>query len=122
MWFDRLLQASVVVFTDDARRDLAVLNRDGLINHALLLRVITHFDVTGDREILAERVTNETVVVRMRRKSAWPSNMMPKRSKASRSYQFAEFQMRLTEATTGKSSSGQNTFKRIRWFSEIDRR
>src|SRR5882724_5531126 len=56
------MQATVVVFTNDARRDLARLDRDRLIDDALLLCVITHLDVAGGRKVLAERMTDETVV------------------------------------------------------------
>jgi hypothetical protein len=38
------VQAAVVVFADDARRDLARLDRHGLVDHALL-GVVAHFDV-----------------------------------------------------------------------------
>ena len=56
------LLSSVVVFADHARRDLARLDRDRLVNDAFLFRVVTHLDVTGGRKILAERMADETVV------------------------------------------------------------
>src|ERR1035437_6517291 len=57
-----LVHASVIVFTDDARCDFAWLNRDRLIDHALLLGVITHLDMARNREILAKRMADKTVV------------------------------------------------------------
>src|ERR1700712_585265 len=56
------VQAAVVVFANDSRCDLARLDRHGLIDDALLLVVVAHFHMTGRREILAERMTDETVV------------------------------------------------------------
>ena len=38
------------------------LNGDGLVDHALQIGVVTHFDMTRDGEVLAEGVPNETVV------------------------------------------------------------
>ena len=58
----RSVQTAVVVFTNDARCDLSWLYGDGLVNHTLLLCVITHFDMTRRWEVFAERVSNETVV------------------------------------------------------------
>jgi hypothetical protein len=49
-------------FANDPRRDLARLDGHRLIDHPLLLRVIAHFDIAGNREILAERMSDETVV------------------------------------------------------------
>ena len=39
-----------------------VLDADRLVNHSPLLRVITDFHVAFQREILAERVSHETVI------------------------------------------------------------
>src|ERR1035438_5936778 len=50
----------------------------------------------------------------MRRRSRWPSKMIPKRSKASRSNQFAELQISVSETMAGTSSSGQKTLRRRR--------
>jgi hypothetical protein len=52
----------VVFFADHARRDFARLDRDRLVDHALLLGVVAHFDIAGHREVLAERMADETVV------------------------------------------------------------
>src|SRR6187399_3402893 len=57
-----LVKATVVVFADDARRDLARLDRHRLVDDALLLRVVAHLDRSRDREVLAERMADETVV------------------------------------------------------------
>src|SRR5690606_1016126 len=53
---------SVTFFANDARRDLSGLDGHRLIYNPLLLGVVTHFNVTGQREILAERVTDEAVL------------------------------------------------------------
>jgi hypothetical protein len=34
----------------------------GLVHHALLVGVVTHFDVADQREVLAERMADEAVV------------------------------------------------------------
>src|SRR5574343_637672 len=52
----------VGVFAHDARGVLARLNGDRLIDHSGLIGVVTHFNVTGNREVLAERVANEAIV------------------------------------------------------------
>src|SRR5574343_1651021 len=49
-------------FAHDARGVFARLDGYRLVNHTRLIRVVTHFDMTGDREILAERVANETII------------------------------------------------------------
>jgi hypothetical protein len=54
--------AAVVVFADDARRDLARLDRHRLVDHALLLGVVAHLDVARHREVLAQRMADEAVV------------------------------------------------------------
>src|SRR5512141_2560528 len=51
-----------MVFADDARRDFARLYAHRLVDHALLLRVVAHFDLPRNREILAERMADEAVV------------------------------------------------------------
>src|SRR3990170_2393724 len=50
------------VFPDDARDDFPRLDGDRLIHDAPLVGVVAHFDVSHDREILAERMTDEAVV------------------------------------------------------------
>src|SRR5574343_731488 len=50
------------VFAHDARGILARLDGDRLIDHSRLIGVVTHFNVTGNREILAERVADETII------------------------------------------------------------
>src|SRR5689334_14368315 len=52
----------VVLFANDARRDLSRFDRDGLVDDPLLVRVVAHLDIARDREVLAERVTDEAVV------------------------------------------------------------
>src|SRR5574343_794835 len=52
----------VGVFAHDARGVLARLDGDRLIDHSGLIGVVTHFNVTGNREILAERVADEAIV------------------------------------------------------------
>src|SRR5262245_12489034 len=53
---------TVLLLTNDPRRDLARLDRHGLINHALLIGVVPHFDVSRERKVLAERMADESVV------------------------------------------------------------
>jgi hypothetical protein len=53
---------SVIFLAHDARRHFARLDGHGLVDHALLLRVVAHFDIAGNREILAEGMADETVV------------------------------------------------------------
>src|SRR5690606_11264150 len=53
---------AVVVFAHDARRVLARLDRDGLVDDAFLFGVVAHFDVTGNRAVLAEGVADEAVI------------------------------------------------------------
>src|SRR3990172_4512043 len=57
-----LAQITVLVFADDARRDFTRLDRHRLVDYSLLLRVVAHLDLAGNRKILAERMTDETVV------------------------------------------------------------
>src|SRR5574343_282981 len=52
----------VGVFAHDARGVLTWLDGYRLVNHACLIRVITHFNMTGNREILAERMTDKAVI------------------------------------------------------------
>src|SRR5438093_917456 len=47
------LETAVVFFADDARRDLARLDRHRLVDDALLLGVVAHLDMTRGREVLA---------------------------------------------------------------------
>ena len=54
--------SAVVFFANHARRDFTHFDGDGLVNHALLFRVITHFNEARGGKILAERVANKTVV------------------------------------------------------------
>src|SRR6202034_3819512 len=51
-----------VVVADHTRHQRARLDADRLVDHALELRVISHFDIADEREILAERMTDETIV------------------------------------------------------------
>ena len=54
--------ATVVLLTDDTRRDLARLNGNRLVNHAFLLFVVTHFHIAGNREVFAERMSDKAVI------------------------------------------------------------
>ena len=38
---------SIMLFADHARRDLARLDADRLINHALLIRIVAHLNITA---------------------------------------------------------------------------
>src|SRR5471032_996173 len=58
----------------------------------------------------------------MRRRSGWPENMIPNRSKASRSYQLAAGQIPVSVSTTGKLSSTANTRSRTRQLCSIESR
>src|SRR5262249_52784208 len=60
----RVLERVVVpvILTDDLRYEHARLDGHGLVDDALLLRVVAHLDVAGEREVLAERVADEAVV------------------------------------------------------------
>ena len=51
-----------VVVADDLRHQRARLDRHRLVHHALFFGVVAHFDVADQREILAERMADETVV------------------------------------------------------------
>ena len=51
-----------MVFTNDAWRDLARLDGDGLVNDTFLFGVITHFDMARGGEIFSEGVADETLV------------------------------------------------------------
>ena len=50
------------IVTDHARHQHARLDRHGLVHHALLLGVVADLDVADQREVLAERMTHETVI------------------------------------------------------------
>ncbi len=117
-----VFQTAIAVLADHARRDFARLDRHRLIDDALLFRVVTHFDVAGDREILAERMTDETVVGQDAAQVRVTPKTMPNRSNASRSYQLAELQISTTDATIGTSSSGANTRRRRRQLFCTDNR
>src|SRR4029453_13332139 len=51
-----------VVLADDARHERARLDRHGLVHDAALRRVVSDLDVADQREVLAERMPDETVV------------------------------------------------------------
>src|SRR5690349_11178096 len=51
-----------MLFADDARRYLARLDGDRLVDNPLLIRVIAHLDIAAEREVFTERVTNKSVV------------------------------------------------------------
>src|ERR1700682_4078077 len=50
------------VVPGQARPQRARLDADRLVDHALQLRVVAYFDIADQREILAKRVADETVV------------------------------------------------------------
>ena len=52
----------VALFTNNSRSNLTRFDRHRLINDSLLFGVITHLDVAVNREVLAERMTNETII------------------------------------------------------------
>src|SRR6185436_14677580 len=58
------LQRSVVavVVADHLWHQRARLDAHGLVHHALLVGVVAHLDVADQRKVLAERMTDETVV------------------------------------------------------------
>src|SRR5690348_10642363 len=62
--FGDLLEGLVVarVMADHARHQHAWRNAHRLVHHPLLLRVVAHFHVAGQREILAERMPHEAVI------------------------------------------------------------
>ena len=51
-----------MLFTDHSLDNLAGFYRDGLINDPPLVRVIAHFNVATQREVLAEGVADEPVI------------------------------------------------------------
>src|SRR5262249_32362940 len=50
------------VIAHHPRHQHARLDRDRFVHHATLVRVVAHLDVADQREVLAERVTDEAVV------------------------------------------------------------
>ncbi len=89
----------------------------GFIDHALLLGVVAHFDVADQREILAERMADETVVG----KDAAQIRMTVV-DDAEQVERFAlepvqaRPDMHVSDGTTGRLSSSQNTRTRRRWL------
>ena len=51
-----------MIIANHARHQGARLDAHGLVNHSPLLRVITHFDIADQREILTERMTDKTII------------------------------------------------------------
>jgi hypothetical protein len=109
------LQATVVVFTDDARRDLAGLNGHRLVYNTLLLCVITHFDMARGGKVFAKWVPNKAIVGQ---DAAQVSVAFKDDAKQVKGLALKPHK----EATTGTSSSAANTFKRTRWFKLTDSR
>src|SRR5208283_4319678 len=54
--------ASVTFLADHAGGDLASFDGNRLIDHTPQLRVVSHLDVAGDREITAEGVPDKAIV------------------------------------------------------------
>ena len=50
------------IISNDSRHVITIFNRNGLINHALLFRVITHFYITNHGEIFTEWVANKAII------------------------------------------------------------
>src|SRR5574343_580999 len=57
-----IYRTPVGIFAHDARGIFTRLDRHWLVDHTSLIRVVTHLDITGNREILAERVPHEAIV------------------------------------------------------------
>src|SRR5690606_8658965 len=57
-----LVRRPVPLLADHPLHQLARRDRDRLVDHALLLGVVAHLHVAADREVLAERMPDETVV------------------------------------------------------------
>src|SRR5579871_6685675 len=51
-----------IVVADHARHEDTRFDAHGLVNHALELRVVAHLDVADERKVLAEGMTDETIV------------------------------------------------------------
>jgi hypothetical protein len=101
-----MLDVPVGRFANDPRRDFAGLNGHRLINDPLLLGVVTHFDVAGNRKILAERMPDEAVVGKDAAQVVVPrENDARAGRKASRSNQLTLFQTEVTDGSEGKLSS-----------------
>src|SRR5213075_2223743 len=56
------ISATEALLADDTRHEHTRFDGDGLVDHALLLFVVAHFHLAGEREILAERMADEAVV------------------------------------------------------------
>ena len=109
-----MFQTAVGFFADHARHDFARLDRHWLIDHALLLRVVAHFDIARHREVLAERMTDETVVGQNAAQVG-----VAFEHDAEQVERFALVPVRrrpdsTTDGTIGTSSSGANTRTRRR--------
>jgi hypothetical protein len=57
-----IIFSRVVLLAHDARRDFTRVDGHRLVDDALLLRVVAHLDMAGEREVLAERMADEAVV------------------------------------------------------------
>src|SRR5437773_2544784 len=51
-----------MIMADDLGHQYTRYDAHGLIHHALLFRVVLHFNIADEREVLAERMANEPVV------------------------------------------------------------
>src|SRR5262245_22156832 len=56
------LRLVAIVAADDLRHERAGHDAHGLVDHPALHGVVAHLDVTDQREVLSERMTDETVV------------------------------------------------------------
>ena len=62
-FFNRLLFLfACFICPDHARHQHARFDTDRLIHHALFLGIVFDLNVTGEREVLAERVSDEAIV------------------------------------------------------------
>ena len=52
----------VMLFADHARRDLPWFYTDRLIDDPLLVGVVTHFHISTQWKVLAERIADEAVI------------------------------------------------------------
>ena len=58
----KLVPGITIVVADGLGHQHPIFDTDRLVHHPALLRVVTHFHVAFQREILAERVSAETVI------------------------------------------------------------
>ena len=52
----------IMLFADHARRDLPRFDTDRLIDYPLLVGVVTHFHISAQWKVLAERIADKAVI------------------------------------------------------------